>query len=342
MKFNSLFLPVAAWAGTALALSAADWKTQSIYQVLTDRFARTDGSTTASCNLASYCGGTWRGLINKLDYIQGMGFTAVWISPIVKNIEGGTPYGDAYHGYWATDIWSLNSHFGTEQDLQDLSRALHDRGMYLMVDIVTNHMGYNGCGDCVNYSTLSPFNSASFYHPFCLINDYDDEDQVRNCWSGDNTVSLPDLRTEDSYVRRVWNDWIKQIVAKYSIDGLRIDSAKHVEKDFWRPFEQDSSVFNLGEVLDGDPNRIFPWLEDMGGVMNYPMFFWITRAFESPASTLAELINGVNWMKDSIDTSTLGMFIENHDQKRFAALTGDMALAKNVSTCIMTIARFMN
>lgn len=72
------------------ALSAAEWRKQSIYQVVTDRFARTDLSTTAPCNTADqvYCGGTWKGLISKLDYIQGMGFTAVWISPIVKQIDG--------------------------------------------------------------------------------------------------------------------------------------------------------------------------------------------------------------------------------------------------------------
>lgn len=62
---------------TVAALSAADWRGQSIYQVVTDRFARSDNSTTAGCDVNRYCGGTWRGLINNLDYIQGMGFTAV-------------------------------------------------------------------------------------------------------------------------------------------------------------------------------------------------------------------------------------------------------------------------
>lgn len=65
--------------GAALAASAADWRSKSIYQVVTDRFARTDGSTTASCDTSAqlYCGGSWQGLIDKLDYIQNMGFTAV-------------------------------------------------------------------------------------------------------------------------------------------------------------------------------------------------------------------------------------------------------------------------
>ena len=56
-----------------------DWRSRSIYQIITDRFARPDGSTTAPCVIADnqYCGGTWQGVIKKLDYIQGMGFTAV-------------------------------------------------------------------------------------------------------------------------------------------------------------------------------------------------------------------------------------------------------------------------
>jgi alpha-amylase len=69
------------------ALTAEQWKTQSIYQVVTDRFARTDGSTTATCNTGDqiYCGGTWQGIINHLDYIQNMGFTAVSLTLNGKN-----------------------------------------------------------------------------------------------------------------------------------------------------------------------------------------------------------------------------------------------------------------
>lgn len=63
----------------AQAANADAWRSRSIYQILTDRFARTDGSTTAPCDTAKqlYCGGTFQGIINQLDYIQGMGFTAV-------------------------------------------------------------------------------------------------------------------------------------------------------------------------------------------------------------------------------------------------------------------------
>lgn len=65
--------------GRVQALTPAQWRAQSVYQVLTDRFARTDTSTTARCYTEeqTYCGGSWRGIVEKLDYIQGMGFTAV-------------------------------------------------------------------------------------------------------------------------------------------------------------------------------------------------------------------------------------------------------------------------
>jgi alpha-amylase len=82
------------------AASASDWRGHSIYQVMTDRFARSDGSVTSPCNPQdrSYCGGSWRGIIDNLDYIQNMGFTAIWISPIVEQIHGNTGEGEAYHG----------------------------------------------------------------------------------------------------------------------------------------------------------------------------------------------------------------------------------------------------
>jgi alpha-amylase len=112
------------------AASKDAWRSRSIYQVMIDRFARTDGSTTFPCNVTDriYCGGTWKGLQNSLDYIQGMGFDAIWISPISHNIEGMTGDGEGYTGYWVTDMTSLNSHFGTSDDLIELSREVHTRG----------------------------------------------------------------------------------------------------------------------------------------------------------------------------------------------------------------------
>ena len=76
----------------------------------------------------------------------------------------------------------------------------------------------------------------SFYHDFCLV-DYDNQTSIKNCWMGSNTVSLPDLRTEDSFVLRMWQYWIRKLVSKYNIDGLRLDSAQQVDNTFFTPFQ---------------------------------------------------------------------------------------------------------
>ena len=121
----------AALSGLAMAATGTDWASRSIYQVMTDRFALTNGSTTVPCDtgIQDYCGGTWQGITNKLDYIQDMGFDAVWISPITYQLQGLTQDGSGYHGYWQQDLYRLNENFGTEQDLINLASALHDRGM---------------------------------------------------------------------------------------------------------------------------------------------------------------------------------------------------------------------
>lgn len=128
-QLSSLLCILFAFFTLGNCLTPAEWRSQSIYQVMTDRFARTDGSTTAPCRLDDYCGGTWQGLISKLSYIQQMGFTAIWISPVVQNVQGLTADGNSYHGYWQNNPYALNRKFGTADDLKALSAEVHRRGM---------------------------------------------------------------------------------------------------------------------------------------------------------------------------------------------------------------------
>lgn len=103
--------------------------TLSLFQLLTDRFAK-DTDDSNSCNdLTTYCGGTYKGIIKKLNYIQGLGANAIWISPIPLQTDGG------YHGYWQQDITQLNPNFGTVQDLKDLVQACHSRDIWVMLDV---------------------------------------------------------------------------------------------------------------------------------------------------------------------------------------------------------------
>ena len=121
-------------ASAAIAGNTAEWKQRSVYQVLTDRFQKNSAGGGACTNLSQYCGGTFNGLANGLDYIKGMGFDAIWISPVIDNMEPG------YHGYWGRNWEQINAHFGTADELKSLVQKAHDKGIWVMVDVVANHV----------------------------------------------------------------------------------------------------------------------------------------------------------------------------------------------------------
>lgn len=127
---SALFL-IAGVSGSCKGPS--EWVSRSIYSLMTDRFSPSTPSGGDACPQgkflnSSYCGGTFQGITDHLDYIQGMGFDAIWISPIIENV----PHG--YHGYWPLNLHVVNPHFSTnktseaaEKDLKSLIRAAHAR-----------------------------------------------------------------------------------------------------------------------------------------------------------------------------------------------------------------------
>ncbi|GAA2015556.1 pullulanase-type alpha-1,6-glucosidase [Catenulispora yoronensis] len=132
---------------------------EQYYFVLPDRFANGDtdndtggltGGLTGDRMLTGfdptdkgfYHGGDLKGLASKLDYIKGLGTTAIWMAPIFKNkpVQGtGANASAGYHGYWVTDFTQVDPHFGTNQDLKDLIKAAHAKGMKVFFDVITNH-----------------------------------------------------------------------------------------------------------------------------------------------------------------------------------------------------------
>ncbi|MCA9559054.1 MAG: alpha-amylase, partial [Myxococcales bacterium] len=120
-----------------------DWRDEIIYQIVVDRFE--DGDRNNNYNVdyrkdAAYHGGDWQGIIDRLDYIETLGVTTLWISPVVKNVEEDAGFA-SYHGYWTQDFLAVNPHFGDLRKLQQLVEACHARGIKVVLDIVTNHVG---------------------------------------------------------------------------------------------------------------------------------------------------------------------------------------------------------
>ncbi|KAF8227846.1 GH13 alpha-amylase precursor [Tricholoma matsutake] len=336
LKFQFI-LPtlIAAIASVVLTATPDQWRSKSIYQVMTDRFAVADNSSKpCDTSARKYCGGSWKGITSHLDYIQNLGFDAIWISPVVENLEGETGYGEAYHGYWTKNINKINTHYGSEGDLMELSNALHSRNMFLMVDIVVNHFAVippNSTSSKLDFSNLSPFPSESDYHTRCEIRDYMNQTEVEQCWLGDNILPLADLNTEDPSIVQALNSWISELVKKYDMDGLRLDTAKHIRKDFWPSFTQSAAIFTIGEVVSDQTNYTKAYTYCLDSILDYPGWFSLKSAFSNPAGNLSALVDTVTKTQTIYKNGAFmtGSFLENHDQPRFQSLTQDQALVKN-------------
>src|SRR3954468_4372752 len=147
---------IAAALALLAAAPAADYRARRpedevIYFVLPDRFENGDASNDRGglsggrlqtgfdpTHKGFYHGGDLKGLTDRLDYIQGLGATAIWLGPIYKNKPVQGPPGQessGYHGYWITDFTRVDPHFGTAADMRAFVDAAHARGMKVYLDI---------------------------------------------------------------------------------------------------------------------------------------------------------------------------------------------------------------
>ena len=288
-----------------------EWKSRSIYQFLTDRFART--SDTGSCNLSQYCGGNYQGIINHLYYINGMGFDAIWISPVIENTEG------SYHGYHFTNLYNLNAHFGSEDDLKNLISACHSKDIWVMLDVVANHVGPVG----TDYSKINPFNLAEHYNDYCDITDWTNQWQVENC----RLSGLPDLKQENEWVAQTLLTWISEIIKKFDIDGIRVDTIIEVPKSFWDSFRNAAGVFQIGEAFNGDINYIKDYQNHLDSIFNYPLYYTIQNSFCGSFRNLEGY--WFNTHNQYPDPQYVATFVENHDNPRFLNRCNDKSKFTN-------------
>lgn len=276
-----------------------------IYFVLPDRFengdVKNDKGGIKGDRLAHgfdpthkgfFHGGDLAGLTKRLDYIQGLGTTAIWFAPIFKNkpVQGGPGQESAgYHGYWVKDFTSVDPHFGTNAEFKAFVDAAHKRGMKVYMDIIANHTAdviqYKECptsacvyrnradypysrrasdgaainpgfeGDSIqtaeNFAKLADMNFA--YTPVvprseekvkvpAWLNDirwyhnrgdstFSGESSTMGDFVGLDGVMTENPRVIEGFIE-IYGDWID----RFGIDGFRVDTARHVNPEFWQAF----------------------------------------------------------------------------------------------------------
>lgn len=335
-------------------------------------------------------GGDIKGLLHRLDYIQSLGATAIWLSPVFKNKVVQGPKGDesaGYHGYWVTDFTQVDPHLGTNADFKALVDAAHARGMKVYMDILINHTadviemaeckGYDCryrsradypysrrasdgaainagfAGDSVgtieNFAKITDPNFAytvkiapaerNIKVPAWLNDPIYYHNRGNSTFTGESStmgdfVGLDDLMTEHPRVVQGFIDIYGGWIDNYGIDGFRIDTAKHVNPEFWQVFapamlarakargipnfhifgeyatgDMDPTITARGTRVDHLPSSLdFPFfaaVRDVAGGTKGPD--WLEKLFS------ADPLYG-----DDHTALQLPTFTGNHDQGRFA------------------------
>ena len=284
------------------------WDNATVYFLLTDRFynADTTNDYTHDTNaepgpLRGFMGGDIKGITQKIEegYFADLGVNAIWMTPLVQQISGsvdeGTGMSYPFHGYWARDWTSIDSRFGTKEDLQEMVSVAHSAGIRVIFDVVANHIGPVTKSDPVWPDEWVKTG------PRCT---YQDFKSTTDCTLVDN---LPDVRTESDaevelppYLIEKWKaegryeqeveelnqwfvetgykrspvhyilKWLVDFIKEFGIDGFRVDTVKHTEpyvwSDLWeaavKAFE-DWKLRHPDEVLDDAPFYM------VGEVYNY-------------------------------------------------------------------------
>ncbi|AYA64401.1 alpha-amylase family glycosyl hydrolase [Alteromonas sp. RKMC-009] len=346
--------------GTAEPFSA-----EAVYFIMTDRFVdgdkqnnyETQGGDHPSWNLplngpdgatanVGYMGGDLQGVVNNIDFIKDMGFTAVWLTPVVDNpdqaftgsepITFGGQFKDGgktgYHGYWATNFYQPDEHLiSASLSVKDYTTAMHDAGLKTVFDIVANHGSpsfsmpqdqpgfgeiYDAQGKLVaDHSNTLPSELDTTQPLQAFFHDYPDLVELSNL-----DESNPDVQ---DYLINSYLYWIEQ-----GADAFRIDTIRHVPHHFWRTMSdriraEHPGFFMFGESFQYDANFIAQHTLPKNGnisVLDFPMqkamvsvFGTENAGFETLSSAL-HLTHGP--YHNPYDLTT---FYDNHDMPRMNA-----------------------
>lgn len=297
-----------------------EWAKGTVYyQIFPDRFYRGGNQSKARRKLAdwdsvptrtSQFGGNLRGITDKLDDLAALGAETLYLTPIFQ--------APSNHKYDTTDYFTIDPHFGTTKDLQDLVAACHKRGMRVILDAVFNHMGAKHPA----FRDLLKHGAASRYNDWIYPKSWPLSLSARNYETFSYVPDMPKWRTAtpevEEYLCRVGEHWLEQA----AIDGWRLDVADEVEHTFWKHFRARVKSHQPEALICGEVWQLAtPWLggDEFDTVMNYPfqraVIDWLGTA-KCDASVFYYRIEQLRAAYPEPVLPYLWNLLDSHDTKR--------------------------
>ncbi len=314
------------WMNPADIPVTPDWVNETIwYQIFPERFCNGDPSINPEGTLPwrnkgsvtnkEFFGGDLQGIINKLDYIQGLGVSGLYLTPINE--------APTSHKYDTTDYTKIDPHFGSEETMITLVREAHNRGIRIMLDGVFNHSGQ----EFAPWLDVKEKGPQSEYWDWFMINEWPFKQDggcayAKQYYTFAFFDSMPKLNTNNPRVREYLIGVCENWVRNYDVDGIRLDVANEISHTFCKELRTHlkaikPDIYILGEIW----HDAMPWLrgDEFDAVMNYPLAesikdFWIDKSLtnEDFEYTINRCYTG--YMQQTNDV--LFNLLDSHDTKR--------------------------
>ncbi|MFK8287546.1 glycoside hydrolase family 13 protein [Capnocytophaga canimorsus] len=336
-----------------------------VYLLMPDRFANGNPKNDSQKHLNEKAnrelsggrhGGDIQGIIDHLDYIQSLGATAIWSTPLCEDND--PTY--SYHTYGQSDVYNIDARYGSNEDYKRLSSELHKRGMKLIKDYVTNHWGAQHwiIKDLPTYDWVHQFPgyAQSNYRMSTQMDVNASQIDKKYCVDGWFVESMPDLNQSNPLVlnyliqNAIW--WVEYA----DLDGFRVDTYSYNDKEsiskWTKAIMEEYPNFNIvGEAWLHHQAQISYWQKDspISAIQNYNTYlpavmdFTLHDAFGEALKATPSWDKGMiqfyeNFVNDFLysDVNNLLIFAENHDTSRINEIYSDVADYKLIMTLLAT------
>ena len=303
------------------------WLKESVaYQIFPDSFAQEKGrmtpapverTTLEGLTVTSRLGGTLRGVIQNLPYLQDLGINLLYLNPIFTALS--------YHKYDIVDYYHIDPCLGTDEDFRELVERCHGMGIRVMLDLVFNHMSQKH----PLFQDVLEKGAASPYADWFCIHRFPAKDEGGHHYESFAFLEeMPKIHVDnpdaEAYLLDIARYWLRE----YDVDGYRLDVANEVSHSFWRVFRREMEKVRPDVAIIGEVwHEAHEWIgrDQFHSVMNYPLLYAIWGFFGQDslqAQEFSETIGRLGLLYRRDNVAAMMNFLDNHDINRFFSVCG--------------------
>lgn len=291
------------------------------YQIFVDRFCCSDKAIGIKSKInaewdelptpTSFYGGNLDGITEKLDYINGLGATAIYLTPIFKSKSN--------HKYDTIDFYCIDESFGDKESLKRLVEKAHEKGMRVVLDAVFNHVSH----DFARFKDVMKKGKKSKYFDWFVIDGEKIRQDPPNYACFGDCEYMPKLNTCNKEVQNYLVDVMLYWMKECDVDGWRLDVSDEISHGFWRKVREAVKSQKSDSALIGENwhnSESFLRGDQFDSIMNYAltkrmMDFWVDESIDE--KQLADRLNSLYMRYSDVTNNMMFNLLDSHDTARF-------------------------